>query len=122
MSEWDIDGSGFDDADDMSDWDVTPSKSRKVKPTKDAIKDAERELTEIEKDFRERKAKERERFKVATQSEFWFCVCFQSQEQKDAFLKAVGIYEWGDKYIDGVEWAKQQDIDLPQVELQKRRR
>lgn len=123
-NKWDDEGqAGFEDQDGVSAWDeIETEKSRKVKKTKDAIKDAERELTGIEKAFRERRAKEKDRFKIATQSEFWFCVCFKSQEQKDAFLKAVGLFEQGDKYIDGCEWAKSQDIELPHVELQKKRR
>lgn len=122
-SEWEMGeasfeaDTGLDLSSEENDWLAEPKKK-----TGDAIKDAEADLSEIEKAFRERKKCEAERFKIATQSEYWFCVCFQSQEQKDAFLKAVGIYEWGDKYIDGVEWAKAQDIELPKVELQKKRR
>ena len=43
--------------------------------------------------------------------EFWVAVCFQSREQKEAFLKA--IKEPRDKYIDGRKLAKRMGIELP---------
>ena len=45
---------------------------------------------------------ERERFK-ATDSEFWFAVCFRGQEREERALKALKVNKrmMGDKYIDG---------------------
>lgn len=36
-----------------------------------------------------------------TDSEYWFCVCFQSREQKEEFLRKAGLFEHGDKYLNG---------------------
>lgn len=48
-------------------------------------------------------------------TEYWCCLCFDSREQKDAFLKAVGWVEigGGDKHLDGVEIAKSMGVQLP---------
>lgn len=40
-------------------------------------------------------------------SEYWFCVCFESREQKEDFLQRFpGLLKVGDKYIDGREMAR----------------
>lgn len=72
------------------------------------------ELSELQKGFKERSQKERDRFKKATDSEFWFAVYFQSREEKDNFLKAMKLVKtmYGDRYIDGNKWAKAAGIEL----------
>lgn len=55
--------------------------------------------------------------KVEFDSEFWFCLVFQSYEQKTAFLEAM---EWnadrdGDKYISGTRLAEHMGVKLPPV-------
>jgi len=51
--------------------------------------------------YRERAKSEADRFKLATDSEYWFAVCFRTREEKDAFLAASGLDRLGDKYLDG---------------------
>lgn len=52
---------------------------------------------------------------LANETEYWFCVYFQSTAQKDAYLAAMmaplGIDS--DKYIDGVALAAAQGVALP---------
>lgn len=73
-------------------------------------------LDEVARGFRERRKTEAKRFEDATDSEFWFAVCFESREQKEAFLKAL---QWtlatggDDKYLDGTVLAKKCGIELP---------
>ena len=70
------------------------------------------ELTEAQKSFRLDRVRERERFVEITDSEFWFCVCFQTRAQKDEFLAKMGLMEIGDKYLDGLAVAEKQGIKL----------
>lgn len=70
--------------------------------------DAAKEMSALQKGFKDRAAAERDRFRKATDSEFWFAVCFESREEKEQFLKFVGVKTklMGDKYIDGKQFAK----------------
>lgn len=62
--------------------------------------------------FMERAKAEDKRVQLVTDSEFWCCFCFENRVQKDAFLKALGLWEAGDKYVNGILAAKQLGIDL----------
>jgi hypothetical protein len=64
------------------------------------------ELSALDAAFKERKAKERARFQAATDSEYWFAVCFRSRAEKEAFLDALGLLDHGDKYLDGATFAE----------------
>jgi hypothetical protein len=79
----------------------------------DDEQDAARELDAVAKAFRERAKREQERFQRATDSEFWFCVCFKTREQKERFLAALELLAQGDKYIDGEQLARRLKIELP---------
>lgn len=48
------------------------------------------ELGDVEKSFRERMNAESKRFRDMCDTEYWFCVCFTSREQKEEFLKKSG--------------------------------
>ena len=67
--------------------------------------------------FRERANREAERFTLATDSEFWFAIGFQSREQKEVFLAAMQWLGYGDKYLNGCHIAEDSGIKLPQVKL-----
>ena len=62
--------------------------------------------------FQKRAKEEEKRREIATDSEFWFAVCFQTREQKDQFLKNAGLIQIGDKYLDGVRVAKKLKVDI----------
>lgn len=86
---------------------------------------AERKLAEINRpgsSFKERAEAEKARFKLATDSEYWVCLCFETREQKQEFLTAVG-HEDGDKHVDGLALAARLGITLesPRVEWPKPR-
>ncbi len=63
--------------------------------------------------FKARAKAEQERFALATDSEYWVAVCFQTREQKEAWLEATQLLKHGDKYIDGALVAKVMGIELP---------
>lgn len=76
--------------------------------------DLHEQMTALQKGFEDRAKKERDRFKRATDPNFWFAVYFPTREEKEAFLNAMRIMPsiYGDRYIDGRKWAKQAGIEL----------
>lgn len=81
------------------------------------LAEEESQLPEVAKAFRERKRAEKDRFTQTVDSEHWFCVCFDSRAQKEAFLLAL---KWSqaveaDKYLDGVALADKIGVTLPEA-------
>ncbi|MEU3768649.1 hypothetical protein AB0E55_26635 [Amycolatopsis keratiniphila] len=85
-----------------------------VEYTGDEEDDARAELDALHRGFRKRTARELERMQLATESEYWFCVCFTSQDDKDAFLAAAGLVVIGDKYLDGYATAELLGVTMPE--------
>lgn len=67
----------------------------------DLESDAGAELDDLQKAYRERAKNEANRFKNATDSEYWVAVCFKTRADKEKFLREFGLDSLGDKYIDG---------------------
>lgn len=78
------------------------------------------ELGDVEKSFRERMNAESKRFRDMCDTEYWFCVCFTSREQKEEFLKKIGM-ETDVKYIDGKDMARayRKEIKTPDLDFAK---
>lgn len=78
------------------------------------------ELGDVEKSFRERMNAESKRFRDMCDTEYWFCVCFTSREQKEEFLKKIGM-ETDVKYIDGKDMARayRKAIKTPDLDFAK---
>ncbi|MFD6070294.1 hypothetical protein [Amycolatopsis lurida] len=85
-----------------------------VEYTGDEENDARAELDALHRGFRERTARELEQMQLATESEYWFCVCFKSQDDKDAFLTAAGLVVIRDKYLDGYATAELLGVTMPE--------
>lgn len=81
--------------------------------------DIERELTDIERGFRERNAKEMARNSDATDNKYYFCVVLEDGAQADALLDALGVLGKGDLYVDGRIVAKALGVELPKAEKGK---
>ena len=75
--------------------------------------DSAADLDAVQQGFRNRAKAESDRFALATDSEYWACICFQSRDQKEAFLAALKILEFGDKYLDGQLVAERLGVKLP---------
>jgi hypothetical protein len=73
---------------------------------------SEAELSELLEGFKNRANRENDRMLEATDSEFWFCVCFQTREQKEEFLTKSNLMDVGDKYLDGMLVAEELKIKL----------
>lgn len=76
--------------------------------------DSAKEMSALQEGFRQRAQAEQDRFRKATDSEFWFAVCFKSREDKEAFLKAANAKKnlMGDKYLDGYKLAKLLGLEM----------
>lgn len=76
--------------------------------------DCGREFEALQKGFADRAKAERKRFRQATDSEYWFAVCFESREEKEKFLKSAGVIKsmMGDKYLDGRKLAQILGVDM----------
>jgi len=85
----------------------------------DFIQDTNETASKVDDAFqKERKFGRRQKFlDTVLDSEYWFCVCFTSREQKEAFLRAAGLYAHGDKYLSGYVVAEKLGIELPDAEL-----
>lgn len=70
------------------------------------------DLTDLQKAFRERNKASKKDFEQRTDSEYWFCVCFQSREEKEELLRLLGWSDLGDKYLDGLKVAEREGINL----------
>lgn len=82
--------------------------------TGDAEPDSLAEAEAIRTAFMRRAKDQDARQRATTDSEYWCCLCFQTREQKEAFLKAMDWLRLGDKYLDGRQVAQRQGISLPQ--------
>lgn len=71
--------------------------------------------------IRENRKNNAERFRDIEAGEFWFCVCFQSRSQKEAFLQDAGWQEMGDKYLDGLEVARRIGVKVEPIQLAAKR-
>jgi hypothetical protein len=78
----------------------------------------EAKLNTIQQGFRARRKREGQRFEAATDSEYWFDVCFQSRAQKEAFLAALNWIQFGDKMLDGCAIAAALGIELPEAHVE----
>lgn len=66
-----------------------------------------------------RKALE-ERFRIADDPGYYFLACFQSVDQKQEFLKKVGmVAEVEDQFINGLELARKLGVELQIIEIPK---
>lgn len=80
--------------------------------------DAKAEVSEALRAIIDQKRAMREVYRLTTDPEFWFAVCFQSREQKEEFLKLVGWVELGDKYLDGLKVAAALGVAIEPINLQ----
>lgn len=81
---------------------------------------AKDDLNALQQGFRDRVNAESERFQQATDTEFWFAVCFQTRAQKEAFLKNAELFEHGDKYLDGAFVAEKFGVQIPDESVKYR--
>lgn len=83
--------------------------------TGDAEIDSAADLDAVQSGFRARAADEARRFALATDSEYWGAICFQTREQRDAFFAAIKCLDLAvdARYFDGCEIARRMGINLP---------
>lgn len=86
---------------------------KEVKYDKGLEADAKEEMSQLLKSFKDQARNEQSTFEDNTDSEFWCTLVFQNRDQKEAFLKAVGWFKHGDKYLDGKWVARKMGVTLP---------
>lgn len=74
--------------------------------------DAEVELTELQVKFRENAKREKELKEKNTSSEFWSCIIFKTQEQRDQFYELLGVKSDDNQYIDGQKLIKALEMKI----------
>lgn len=76
--------------------------------------EAAHELEALHSAMNARRRQEDDRFRRATDSEYWLAVCFTDRASKEAFLAAIpkDVAWLGDKYLDGHDLARRLGIDL----------
>lgn len=94
-----------------------PKFIQEIDETGDIEKDYAAEAETIYTGFLKRAKDEGKRFRLATDSEYWCAVCFQTREQKEAFLAALNLLAQGDKYIDGQALADKIGVKLPEADV-----
>lgn len=94
-----------------------PIYAQMPEPTGNAEADSAADLDAVQAGFRARAKDEGRRFALATDTEYWACLCFQTREQKEVFLKALKLIELGDKYIDGQAAARVLGVELPSADI-----
>jgi len=93
-------------------------KGKKTSKTKksgsgDIELDCAEELTEVQQGFRSRTKAETDRKNHVTDSAFWVCLCFQTRDQVEEFLRASKLAKPGEKYIDGRKVAAALGVAIP---------
>lgn len=100
---------------------VVISKKFRKKPTgllslpkaKDLESGATQELTEMQKQFRSDRNRETSNKEAVTTSRHFLCVCFGTEDRRDAFLAASGWSGEHGTFVDGEALAKSMGIELP---------
>jgi hypothetical protein len=110
----DLDDVQFPDLEDVQFPDLGESMDAKPEEDSDFEEESEKIVSKLENEFTRAAKKETKRFQDNVDTEFWAAIYFQSREQKDAFLKAIGAnLDKEDKYVDGCRLAKVMGIEIP---------
>lgn len=92
-----------------------------VKPKDTVEETAKAELAALSSAYKAEEQKQRSRTERNDDGEFWCTLVFESQAQKDEFLKAVGWYAHGDKYLDGRWVAAKMGVNLTHTDWKPQR-
>ena len=90
-------------------------------PTDDPETAAADELRAMLQTIAEEKRRRREMYRTQIDPEFWFAICFQDRAQKEEFLKTVGWFDLGDKYLDGIAVAERMGVQLTVKKLKPKK-
>lgn len=89
-----------------------PDPLAKVPYTGNVEQDAAAEMSALDAGFRQRMQNEQARVNDELDSENWVAIVFETRDQKEAFLAAVGLLQHGDKYLDCRDVAKVLGVEL----------
>ncbi len=80
-------------------------------------RDADIELTELQKDFKEAARKETQMKEDNTNCEFFSVLVFKTMAQRDEFLKLLSIKEYDNQYVSGEKLIKALELQIEKVNL-----
>lgn len=80
--------------------------------------DADTAMSEALRAVIERKKASQDRFRTATDPDFYFLVCFQNREQKEWFLEKAGWQPFDGRYLNGLEVARILNIEIPAIPIE----
>lgn len=89
-----------------------------LESTGDLQEDADAGMSVALQEIIARKKATQERFRVATDTDFYFSLVFQSREQKDEFLRLIQWDDLGDKYLNGLEVARRLNVPLTVIPIE----
>lgn len=84
--------------------------------TPDIESDCIDELTDLQKAFREKAKKEKELQDKNTSSDFWSCIVFQNEEQRNRFYELLGLKEEDNQYINGRKLIQALEMQIDTME------
>ena len=87
--------------------------------TGDIEENADREVGIVLDELLAERRRQKERWRITNDDEFWVAVCFQSRTQKEEFLRLAGWDSLGDKYLDGLRLAAHLGVSIEPVLLEK---
>lgn len=96
----------------------TPNPLAELQSSESVQADSDVEVSVMAQAIAAEKKQRRDAYRTMVDPEFWFAVCFQNREQKEVFLKSVGWFEHGDKYLDGLWVAKKLGIKIEPILLE----
>lgn len=87
-----------------------------VEYTGNVEQDAKNEIKAVS-EFGKSIQQQRDAIERNNDTEFWVNIVFNSREQKEAVLKALGLFDIGDKWIHGEDFAKILGVACPKPDL-----
>jgi len=76
----------------------------------------DQELTEVQRQFRDNRLAEKSTMTGELgDTRHWLCMCFDTNERKEAFIAASGLATSHGAFADGAELASKMNIELPEV-------
>lgn len=82
---------------------------------------ASQEIEGLSEEMAEAIRKEKADFREKIDTEYFFVVCFQNREQKESFLRQMGVLAHGDKYLNGLYLAEVLGYNVPPIEVRPKR-
>ena len=99
---------------------VAPSPLDTLDYPGDLEGDVSAEMGAVESFIKEERLQERERWRLMTDTNFYCCLVFQSEQQRDDFLAQVGWADLGPRYLNGLAVAQRLGVPIAPIALPRK--